>query len=321
MIGFIKRKAKLSWLYYQYIKYKQRQAIVDQEKVAQIWRAKIVDYLEGKIEEPRFSAKKPELVGKKIIWQYWGQGLERDSLPEVILPCFESVDKHKGEYEVIRLDNSSIADYIDLPQYVYERLKDEHSGYGYVFLSDLIRLALLVVYGGVWMDATIYMTGPIPSYCFDSEFFMYQRDYQEDKKVKRFWTKSYYAYWGWSKDFKVCQLNAFIVANEVGNKFLTTCLALLLDYWKTDTGTRSYFFFQILLCELTRGKYAIGSCPVVSDVLPHLLSVAIAHPRSYIKASQALKTTTIHKLNSKGVELNSIVNFLWLQRMQYQDVL
>lgn len=32
--------------------------------------------------------KHPELVGEKIIWQYWAQGLDESMLPEMIRLCY-----------------------------------------------------------------------------------------------------------------------------------------------------------------------------------------------------------------------------------------
>ena len=70
-------------------------------KVADFWTPVIESYYNGEIE--RYSLKpKKELATPKVIWQYWGQGLDKDSLPEIVQICFDSVDRNKGDYQVIR---------------------------------------------------------------------------------------------------------------------------------------------------------------------------------------------------------------------------
>lgn len=84
------------------------------------------------------------------MWQYWGQGIQSDTLPEVVRLCFASVDKYKGDYQVIRLDDSTIADYLGFPQYFISKFKE--GIISKTFFSDVLRLALLYCYGGCgWM--------------------------------------------------------------------------------------------------------------------------------------------------------------------------
>lgn len=81
-------------------------------------------------------------------------------MPEIVHICFDSVDRYKGEYKVIRLDDAMISEYIDLPDFVWERRKNQQ--FTRTFFSDLLRVALLSTYGGVWLDATILLTGKLP---------------------------------------------------------------------------------------------------------------------------------------------------------------
>lgn len=78
--------------------------------------------------------------------------------------------------------------------------------------SDIIRLALLYSYGGIWLDATIYMSGPLPQYITNEEWFMYQRDL--DQEDKHLWRRTYAYYFGWHKKFKVKLLNSVIYATR-----------------------------------------------------------------------------------------------------------
>lgn len=170
-------------------------------------------YLEGikqrHLSLIELSPKKEDLVGKKIIWQYWGQGIESEKLPAVVQLCFDSVTQYSEEYEVIRLTDTNINEYVDLDHSVWERyIKYKDAGYKAAFFSDVLRVALLSCYGGIWLDATVLMTGSIPQECTSLPFFAYQRDNNQKHRSK--WQKRTPTYFGWGKDFKVRFLSSIM---------------------------------------------------------------------------------------------------------------
>lgn len=139
---------------------RKARVLASHKKVADFWNPIIESYYHGKIEKWYLEPKK-QLESKKVIWQYWGQGLDEEELPEIIQICFGSVDNNKGDYQVIRLTDETIPEYIDLPDFVWE--KRNNPQFTRTFFSDLLRLSLLATYGGVWLDATILLTGPLPA--------------------------------------------------------------------------------------------------------------------------------------------------------------
>lgn len=289
-----------------FLDHKQKPYIAQNAQTARLWQSKIAEYKAGQIPELTPKALRPELVGKPIIWQYWGQGFD-EPLPDMVRLCFASVDRHKGEYEVIRLSDATVGDYLQLPEYVAERLQGGN-GYTRTFYSDLLRVALLATYGGAWLDATIYLTGELPPYTTEGDFFMYQRSDAEPLKHQRYFRGSYYAYWGWQKDFKVRCLNAFITA-QANSPMIVRLYSLLLSYWQTEAEVKDYFFFQVLFNELVD---AFGeNCEIVSDCLPHLLGASLCDSEAYISTAEALRQTPIHKLNSKGEDLPKMLNYLY----------
>lgn len=290
----------------RYLHYKQAPYIAQNNQTAQFWAERIQAYLEGEVTQPEFSILQPELVGQKIIWQYWGQGFDTE-LPELVRYCFDSVDRYKGDYTVIRLTSATIQDYVQLPKFVEDRLS-QGDGYTWAIFSDLLRVALLAIYGGAWLDATIYLTGALPDYSLQGDFFMYQRSELEPHRVQQYFRSSYYAYWGWDKSFKVRCLNSYIVAKP-NNTMLRTLYTLLLSYWETESEVNDYFFFQVLFNEVLRTSLAVN-CPIVSDCIPHLLAVSLCRENAYISTTEALQTTTLHKLNSKGEDLQNFLAFL-----------
>lgn len=236
-----------------------------------------------------------DLVGKKIIWQYWGQGFEENALPIIVKKCCQSIDEFKQDYTIIRLDENNISEYINFPDFVWEKKKNEE--YKHAFFADLIRLALLDVYGGIWMDATILLTGPIPDEIKNSNLFMYQRT--KDATNQEFWNNFNQDYFCWDSDSKVNILNSFIVAKPKQAN-LHKCLDLLLNFWKTQNTIPHYFFFQIMFNELTlRDKFQL--LPILDDTLPHLYQVYSSQGKDLKLATQ---NNHIHKMNRRSLRMD-----------------
>ena len=67
------------------------------------------------------------------------------------------------------LDLKSIGQYVQLPDFVYEKLKQGKLQYAH--FSDILRNALLAEYGGMWLDATCWTAHPVPDMARESVFF------------------------------------------------------------------------------------------------------------------------------------------------------
>nr|WP_261862886.1 capsular polysaccharide synthesis protein [Psychrobacter sp. JCM 18900] len=47
--------------------------------------------------------------------------MTENRLPESVKLYFKSVDKHAADYKIIRLDDSNIYDYLDLPDFIWDK--------------------------------------------------------------------------------------------------------------------------------------------------------------------------------------------------------
>ncbi len=274
---------------------RERKILAKYKEVGAFWRIIIDDYYKGKLSGYDVSPKKT-LNTHKIIWQYWGQGFQDGDLPEVVSICVESVDRHKADYKVIRLDDSSIKEYLDIPIFVWEKL-DNIRGFNRTFFSDLLRVALLKIYGGVWLDATIFLSGALPTYLEQYPYFLYQR--APNEQHKKYWESTYAYYWGWHPDFKVQMLSSIMFAQK-DSQVIAVLLDLMLYYWQTQDKLMDYFCFQILYQELVTGKLADKRCPVVSDVIPHLLQSKLNGGCSFLSYDEVLDKGNIHKMSYFG---------------------
>ena len=271
--------------------------------VAAYWDEVLKRYEAGEIERYPLCPKKRIDNSEKIIWQYWSQGFSKGSLPEVVQMCFDSVDKHKGDYRVVRVCDENLREYIDLPQFVYE--KYNNGLFGKAHFSDLVRLALLKAYGGVWLDATILLTAPLKDMPVNNDWFMYQRDpEQEDKKL---WRRTYAYYFSWHKDFKVRLLNSIIYA-KMDSEVINDLFQLLLYFWRTECHAKDYFFFQILFTQYME-KFSERNCPIFSDCLPNMLQMFITGSYRKYAVPEILEKTSIHKLSYKTITAEELKKY------------
>ena len=265
--------------------------LLQKKHVAKLWNIFLEQYFQNKLEYFQLKPKK-ELLNQKIIWQYWGQGLEQEKLPDLVKLCFASVDEYKADYQVIRLDEHTIREYLDLPDFVWEKKKNPQ--FKPAFFADLLRLALLDVYGGVWIDATILLTAPIEQKLLSQDFFMFHRD--ETVQNKEFWQEFNQDYFGWNDEHYVNVLNSFIVS-KCRNNIVHICLDVMLNYWKTQINIPHYFFFQIMFNELMNHYLTTESMQILDDTKVHLLQIIQNDRFNQEQYDLILKQMGIHKLN------------------------
>lgn len=98
---------------------------------------------------------------KPIIWLYWNSGY--DNLPEIIALSKKNLQSHLSKkYKIIYLDDNNISKYIDVNTYYYKYIKKHKSIQAF---TDILRMDLLITYGGYWMDLTcITSFSELPKY-------------------------------------------------------------------------------------------------------------------------------------------------------------
>lgn len=89
----------------------------------------------------------------KIIWTYWND----DNLPEFIDRCIANWRFFNPEYQIHVVTRANLDRYINSepPKHFHK------SSYTPQYQSDWVRLELLVRYGGIWMDASAVLLGPL----------------------------------------------------------------------------------------------------------------------------------------------------------------
>lgn len=116
---------------------------------------------------------------KKIIWQYWAQGFDSSSMPYLVNMCFQSVNEHTSNFLLIRISDENIKEYIEIPRWLAEKRCHISKAH----FADLLRCVLLSKYGGLWLDATTFLTGNVPSYIYMIQIFLCIKEIMQ-KKIK-----------------------------------------------------------------------------------------------------------------------------------------
>ena len=108
----------------------------------------------------------------KTLWTYWHQGF--DQAPLLIQCCVKQWATLHPKWEIRKLDSNNIHDFLGhdfLAEESFAKLSLPH-------ISDLIRTKLLIDYGGVWIDPTVFPVVPLEEWLdFNSEagVFLFSR--------------------------------------------------------------------------------------------------------------------------------------------------
>jgi hypothetical protein len=232
-------------------------------------------------------------IDSNVIWQYWGQGL--DDIPDVVKASYASVDKYAAGKEIIRLTDESVDDYIEFPEIIKEKLIAKK--FRIAHYSDILRLALLYHYGGLWLDSTVVLTEELSDKYWEHDIFMFSRDPQSP--YQKLWEKNH-PYFDWRPQSYVRHLTSFIVG-KAGDKDLELLLKLIFVYWKYEEQEGHYFFWNILCQMLARRKMAFLTMPTADDAAPHLLARIIDNALDQKEMESVFRVIGVHKLSHGNI--------------------
>ena len=166
----------------------------------------------------------------KVIWWCWLQGIENAS--SIVKVCFNSL-KHLTGYSLVVIDNANWREYVKLPGYIVE--KWEKKQIPPALFSDLLRLELLIKYGGSWIDSTVLCTGNVNDNHNDNflnaDLFLFQ------------YTKQ--------GNIPVSISNWFISAHS-NNEVLIVLRDMLYAYWKDFDCVLDYYIFHLFFAMISK---------------------------------------------------------------------
>src|SRR5581483_2229233 len=204
------------------------------------------------------------------IWQYWGQGV--DAAPPIVRRCLESVAANAGARKVIVLTDATLSRHVDMPP----EFSRTNPGITRTHFSDLLRVELLYRHGGIWIDATVLMTGPIPDAIEHADFFCYTRP--ADPYL----------------------LSSWFIKAAAADPMLFAWRAMLRHYWRENDRLLNYFLLHYLFEAAITVHADLREhwlrTPALSSHTCHLLQgrLPLAFDPEWFASIR--RQTTIHKL-------------------------
>jgi hypothetical protein len=179
---------------------------------------------------------------------------------------------------VITADNFS--NYVSFPEYI---LKKWHSGIiTNTHFSDLLRLELLLSYGGIWIDATVLCTdNNFPKTMFSGDLFLYQT-------LKP------------GSDGQCMPISSWLIYARSNNKLLYSTRALLYEYWIKNNTMIEYFLlhsFFYIACERYPEEWE--RVPKFCNTIPHILLLELFEPFNEERYADIKMMSCFHKLSYK----------------------
>ena len=211
-VGLIRRRP-VKQIYYSY-----------QPQILSVLRGQYLSFMLEKLTEN--SNKSLPHNRSNIVWFCWLQGIE--NAPLIVRICLESLKQNLTGKEIRIIDESNRQQYVTFPEYIENRWKKKQIPAAQ--FSDLLRLELLIKYGGTWIDSTVLCTGfkgPKTQdfmSCLDADLFFFQ--FKKSESVP---------FAGIS--------NWFITACQ-NNPLLMTLRDMLYAYWKDYDCVLEYFIFH-----------------------------------------------------------------------------
>ncbi len=206
------------------------------------------------LDFPALLGKPNPSVPEKSIFIMWWQG--EDKAPALVKACIDSVRRHARGHEVIVISKDNVEEYVHLPEFVMSKV-----GWGISFthLSDLIRLNLLALYGGAWIDSTVFCA----------------RDITEDMFVRPFYSIHFA---GRTKNPADGWWTTFLMFAEKGNEIMKRTLEYHYLYWQKHNVVADYIMFDYFIKQvITEDKELarqVFSLPIENKdvflLLPHL---------------------------------------------------
>lgn len=257
-------------------------------------------YLKKIIDAPKKTGTKKY---SNVIWWCWLQGEE--NCPQLQKLCLESLRKKLHDREIIVITNDNLFEYITLPDYIIKKHND--GKISNTHFSDLIRLQLLIKYGGTWIDSTALCTDYNKEY-FDKPLFVF-------KNLNNIWYANRNV-----PDQEAIVADNWFITSEVRNPILELVRDIMFEYWSEHDYIVDYFIFHYVFTLVVTYKYnkEFEEIPMCSHLIPHLLQYEYFKKYDKKIIKDILKKSSIHKLTNK-VDLDKIRNDSFYKKFLKMD--
>ncbi|USS84723.1 capsular polysaccharide synthesis protein [Fructilactobacillus myrtifloralis] len=161
------------------------------------------------------------------VWLFWWQGIE--TAPQIVQDCVAETKKvcEKNQRKLIIINQDNYTDYVDLPSLIVNKFKN-HKMPTFHF-ADILRFKLIYQHGGLWMDATNFITPQFDFSKTEHDFYSIQSP-----------NPQYY-------DVSHGKWATFILSGSVHSPLFKFVYEFLVDYWKHNDRLLDYFLVDYVL--------------------------------------------------------------------------
>lgn len=236
------------------------------------YKSLIIDYKHKKWEEKSLQPDCP-------IWICWFQG--EKSMPPIVRGCYESVKRHSGLHPVNLITIDNYKEYLAIPQYIITKLDNKEISYTH--FSDIIRNNLLADYGGIWLDATIYLTDELKGW--NKSFYSIKQNMPDNYR--------YVSGYKWT---------GFCMGGFKGNILNSFVRDIFKAYHQREKGLIDYFLIDYIIAlgykNIPSIKKLIDDVPYSNPDLYYIQKNMLLHINKE-EFEQVLHRTSIFKLNRR----------------------
>lgn len=209
----------------------------------------------------------------KVVWIFWAQGFDR--APDIVKASLASWHKQNPDWEIRELDLSTVGEYAMLPDYA------NPSGMSLATFADILRIHLLELHGGVWVDATVFCSKPLQHWLpplMQSGFFAF------------------------TNPARGRPIASWFIAAEPNNPIVVTWRALLDRYWSMTHIAHEYFWlhrlFKRAITYSRETRCLWSAMPRVDASGPHTIQRILPFDTIPVELQSALAfdVIAVHKL-------------------------
>ncbi len=202
------------------------------------------------------------------IWWCWLQG--KDEAPQIVKACYASLVHDEWltahGYEVKIIDNGNWREYVELPGYIVE--KWEKGRIPAAMFSDLLRVELLIRYGGTWIDSTVLCTGcgtqisQIPqkevtntngtNYTNNSELATDSKLSTLNSQLKHFMNADLFVFQYTKEGSVPVSISNWFITARKDNEVLRVLQEMLYAYWRDYDCVLDYYIFHLFFAMISK---------------------------------------------------------------------
>lgn len=225
---------------------------------------------------------------KKVVWTYWAQGAS--DMPVIVERCIESQKIVIGQMEGWRhivLSDNDLDRYVKIPPYIKKKYKK--GIISTTHYSDILRYTLISRYGGIWLDATVYLTAgnsaPLNiEMVSEQELFFVQMPLNVPQ---------------------IRIAGSWIIKSNRNNPIILAVRDMLYEYWKKENYIRDYFLVDVCVAYVLQKHEEFHDMwdriPYFDGSNSHRLDKALNEKYIEERWISILESTCIHKLSWKDV--------------------